>query len=182
MTFYVNMALDLTNVDGNITSKAQYCKHLPRAHQPFAQSFNEVPLALGQVVLEAVDRFHDHPPLRESGHRAQRIQTCLELQGHPDAELRVILNAFSVFGTGRWASHRAAFFYFRLVIVGHSRGLSPRLKSNFSASYFFDRSGASSPSAVAKSMRCSCSWRRISRMSSAMAYSPSPSHCRTRSR
>jgi hypothetical protein len=45
-----------------------------------------------------------------------------------------------------------------------------------------DTSGAASPSAVARSIWCSCSWRRISRMSSAMAYSWSASHCATRSR
>ena len=49
---------------------------------------------------------------------------------------------------------------------------------------FFRRetSGTSSPSAVARSIWCSCSWRRISRMSSAIAYSCSASHCFSRSR
>ena len=37
-------------------------------------------------------------------------------------------------------------------------------------------SGTSSPSAVARSIWCSCSWRRISRMSSAMPCSSSASH------
>src|SRR5205807_691501 len=38
------------------------------------------------------------------------------------------------------------------------------------------------PSAVARSMRWSCSSTRISRITSAIAYSLSASHCRTRSR
>ena len=42
--------------------------------------------------------------------------------------------------------------------------------------------GGFSPSAVARSIRCSCSSFRISRMCSAMANSCSCSHCRTRSR
>ena len=56
--------------------------------------------------------------------------------------------------------------------------------TRYSAGYFFalETSGTFSPSAVARSIWCSCSCRRISRMSSAIAYSPSASHCRTRSR
>ena len=46
----------------------------------------------------------------------------------------------------------------------------------------FDTSGTSSPSAVARSTWCSCSCRKISRMSSAIAYSWSASHCFSRSR
>ncbi len=38
------------------------------------------------------------------------------------------------------------------------------------------RPGTSSPSAVARSIWCSCSWRRISRISSAIAYSCNASH------
>src|SRR5882672_3699149 len=43
-------------------------------------------------------------------------------------------------------------------------------------------SGTSIPSAVARSIWCSCSWTRMSRITSAMAYSSSASHWRTRSR
>lgn len=42
--------------------------------------------------------------------------------------------------------------------------------------------GTSSPRAVARSIWCSCSFLRISRISSAIAYSPSASHWRMRTR
>src|SRR4051794_2899381 len=74
---------------------------LAGSHQPFTQAVNELLVGLRQIGEKAVDRFHDYAPLRETGDRAERIQPCLELEWHPNAQLRVVLYLFSFFRTSR---------------------------------------------------------------------------------
>jgi len=71
------------------------------SHQPLAQPVDELLVGLRQVGKEAIDSFDDHTPLRKSGDRAQGIQPCLEFDGHTNAQLRIVLDPFSFFGTSR---------------------------------------------------------------------------------
>src|SRR5437763_9948564 len=91
------------------------------AHQPLTQSVDQVTLALGQVIVEAIDRLDDDPPLRQAGDRAQRVQAGFQLKRNADAELWVIFYLFPVFRAGRWSADRTAVFHLRVVVVGHSR-------------------------------------------------------------
>ena len=91
---------------------------LSGSHQPFAEAVDKLPVVLGQVRKEAVDRFDDHTPLRETGYRAERIQPCLELEWHADAQLRLILYLLSFFRTG-WGSAGATAV--TSALFGHGR-------------------------------------------------------------
>src|SRR5215813_1584850 len=77
-------------------------------HQTLAQSIDELSIGLRKIRKEAVDGLDDHTPLGETGNRAERIQSCLELERHANAQLRVVFDLLSFSGTSRWATGAAA--------------------------------------------------------------------------
>jgi hypothetical protein len=111
-------------------------------------------------------------PLRR--HASARPGRCVDFERFPDRRLV----GFSWTASSLW-SH----FLIRLRRRWNS-GRSPASGDShpWIAHERLPTFGTSRPRAVARSIWCSCSTRRISRISSAMAYSLSASHCRTRSR
>src|SRR5437879_3349646 len=97
---------------------------LARLHEAFAEPCHQVALGLGQVVVEAVDRLSDHPPLGEPGDGAQGAQACLELERHPDAELWIIFYLLPVLASRRTAYLSTTVSDVRVAFVGHGRGLA----------------------------------------------------------
>ena len=89
------------------------------AHQPLAQAGNEIPVALRQVMEQAIDCLDDHAPLREAGDSAERVQARFELEWNADAELRVILDLLTLTGSGWRAAHATTFTD---ALVGHRTG------------------------------------------------------------
>src|SRR5512140_1020099 len=88
-------------------------------HHSFAEAGHEVALLLRQIVVEAVDGLDDHAPLCESGDHADRVQPCLELERHADAELRVILDLLAVLRPRGRTAYTPAVLGFRVAVVGH---------------------------------------------------------------
>src|SRR4051812_40304839 len=83
---------NLTNVDTSM-SAARLLGCSPGsagAHQPFAETVNELAVGRGKVREEAVDRLDNHAPLGETGHGAERVEPRLHLHRHADTELRIV--------------------------------------------------------------------------------------------
>jgi hypothetical protein len=68
--------------------------------------------------MEAVDRFDDDPPLRQSGDRAQRVEASFHFDRHPNAQLRVVLDFLAFTSAGWRAACATPLFH---TIVGHDR-------------------------------------------------------------
>src|SRR3954462_12588866 len=115
MTFCVTNVFHLTNVDTDFSVRSRRSNRLPRSHQLLAQAIDQLPLALRKVVLETVDRLDDHAPLGQAGHCAEGVQPSLELEWHPDAELRIVLDPLSMLRAGGRTTHPRAFFRFGVV-------------------------------------------------------------------
>src|SRR5262245_13822597 len=62
------------------------------APQTLAQAIDEFAVLLRQIVEEAVDRFDDDAPLRETSDSAERVEARLELVRNTDAQLRIVLD------------------------------------------------------------------------------------------
>src|SRR2546427_9657872 len=77
---------------------------LSRARQALTQTVDQVAVGLGEIPEEAVDCFDDDAPLRQTGDGAEGVEAGLELDGYPDAELRVVLDLLSFFGSCRRAA------------------------------------------------------------------------------
>ena len=71
-----------------------------RAEETFAQAVNQVPIFLGHLMDEALNGLDDNTPLRKSCHGADRIQSRLHLDRHAQAQLRIVLDLFSLAGPG----------------------------------------------------------------------------------
>ena len=91
---------------------------LAGAHQALAEAIHQLAIGRREILEEAIDRFDDDAPLSEAGDGAEGIEARLELDRHPNAELRVVRDFLSVFGAGRRAA--SATTIFTHAIVGHS--------------------------------------------------------------
>src|SRR5215217_7850938 len=104
-----------------------FLQALTRAHQAFAEPVDQLAVGGRQALEEAVDRLDDHAPLGQAGYRAERVEPRFELDGDADAELRIVLDLFALFGSGGRASRAAADVRASVgsdfhSVVGHSRG------------------------------------------------------------
>jgi hypothetical protein len=91
----------------------------PRSHQTLAEPIHERLVSGRQILKEAVDRFDDDPPLGEAGDGAHGIESSFELDGHANAELRVILDLLS-FPRTCWGTAGTTTI-FDYAVVGHGR-------------------------------------------------------------
>src|SRR5262245_40511192 len=95
---------DLTNVAtvgfGRTARRLQTDLVSPCAQEPLAEPVDELAIGWWQIVMEAVDRLDDDPPLGEAGHGAQRVEARLHFYRYPDAQLRVVLDLLSFSGAG----------------------------------------------------------------------------------
>src|SRR5215208_1284140 len=70
-------------------------------HQTLAQTGDQLAIGFREVVMEAIDRLDDHPPLGEPGDDAQRVEPRFEFDGNADAQLWIVLHLFTILRT-RW--------------------------------------------------------------------------------
>ena len=67
----------------------------------------QVPILLGHLMDEALNGLDHDAPLRESCDGADRIQSRLHLDRHTQAQLRIVLDLFSLAGPGRRTARAA---------------------------------------------------------------------------
>jgi len=89
----------------------------------FAQTIDEFTVGRREIVVEAVDRFDDDAPLRESRDCAQRVETSLHFDRYADAELRVVLDLLTFSGAG-WRAADAPTFSWGFEYHGNGRVFS----------------------------------------------------------
>src|SRR5947199_4501109 len=100
-------------------------RQLAGPEETFTEAVDERAIGRRQSVKEAVDRFDNDAPLRETGDRAERIQARLHFDRHADAKLRVVFDLLAFPGTGRRTAGAATFsqsFVLRVrTFVSHRR-------------------------------------------------------------
>jgi hypothetical protein len=119
LTFSVKAPTSLTIVDSIVfgrTVRALQNRHSAGAHEPFAETVNELAVGGREIVMEAVDRFYDDAPLRESSDCAQRVEPSFHFDRNPDAQLRVILDLLAFTSAGWRTACATPLFH---AIVGH---------------------------------------------------------------
>src|SRR5262245_18050466 len=89
-----------------------------RAHEALAEAVDEIAIVRGHVLEKAVDRFHDHTPLRETSNGTHCVEPGLELEREADAELWVVLHLLSLFRTCGWTTGSPTIAH---TIVRHDR-------------------------------------------------------------
>jgi len=83
---------------------------LPGPSEPLGQPVNQLAIVWREVLEEAVDRFHNHAPLGETGDSAERVEARFEFDRHSDTKLRVVFDLLSVFRSRGRAAGSATFF------------------------------------------------------------------------
>src|SRR6266542_667897 len=85
--------------------------------EAFAEAVHQRTVGRRKILKEAVDGFDYHPPLRQARDGAERVQPYLELDWHTDAQLRVVLDSLSLFGSRRRSAGTTTWY----VGVGHGQ-------------------------------------------------------------
>lgn len=62
------------------------------SHDSLAETINKLALGGSESVEQAIDRFDDNAPLRETFDGAERVEACLHFRRNSDAELRIVLH------------------------------------------------------------------------------------------
>ena len=86
-----------------------FCR-LTRPEEALGQPVDQFSIGWRQVVKEAVDRFDDDAPLRETGDGAERIEAGLHFDWDTNAELRIVLHLLAFPGSGGRATCAASIF------------------------------------------------------------------------
>ena len=71
-----------------------FCR-LTRPEEALGQPVDQFSIGWRQVVKEAVDRFDDDAPLRETGDGAEGVEARLHFHRHANAELRIVFDLFA---------------------------------------------------------------------------------------
>src|SRR2546426_538077 len=91
---------------------------LPRLDQTLAEAVDQLTVGRRQSEEQAIDRFDDHAPLRETSDGAERVQARLHFDRHADTELRIVLDLLACSSSSRRTAHATTLSY---SFVGHAR-------------------------------------------------------------
>ena len=95
-------------------------RRLSGLDETLAEAVHELTIGRRQAVEQAVDRFDDDAPLRETGDGAECRQARFHFDRHTDTKLRIIFDLLA-FPSSRWWTARAAYLFQSFVVfVSHS--------------------------------------------------------------
>src|SRR5207248_2825639 len=97
-------------------------RRLARPQETLAETVDELAVGWREIVQETVDGLDDDAPLRESRHRAERIEPRLHFHRDADAQLRIVLDLLAFLGPSRRSTCATTFDAF----LGHDRHCSYR--------------------------------------------------------
>ena len=88
-------------------------------HQTRAEAVDQFAVLGREIVNEAVDRFDDYAPLRETGDSTHGVEARLHFLRHADTKLRVVLDLLSELGARRRTARTSAPVRSTIAFVGH---------------------------------------------------------------